>query len=274
MKRLAMILVVVGLVVPAASRADVRFAPALASSASDPGVASQYDVVGGNAAGVVAAAYTQKVGAVYYIHARVKPAGTAAFGPAANLSGAHAESPAVAVAADGTITVAWHQATPCAGSSVWIATAPPGGPFGTAAKVSDNAFYPHLAVAPDGTVTLLYEHDKGSCVGEERAQVRPRTRIAHRHGHLRPGIRIDLRRQHRHRRQRHRDRRLRAEPDGGALHPRPPHGAPARRRRLDGDEPWHDGKWRQRARGRPGRQRRHRRRTRHPRRLGGRGPLA
>ena len=41
-KRLAMILMVVGWVVPAASRAEVRFAPALASSASDPGVAAGY----------------------------------------------------------------------------------------------------------------------------------------------------------------------------------------------------------------------------------------
>jgi hypothetical protein len=174
-KRLAMILVVVGLVVPAASRADVRFAPALTSSASEPGVSTGYDVVGGNAAGVVVSAYTQKVGAAYHAFARVKPAGAAAFGAAADLSGPNAESPAAAVAADGTITVAWHQANPCAGSSVWIATAPPGGPFGTAAKVSDNAFYPHLAVAPDGTVTLLYAHDKGSCVSEVRAQVRPRS---------------------------------------------------------------------------------------------------
>ena len=79
------------------------------------------------------------------------------------------------MAADGTITVAWHEANPCSGASVWIATAPPGGTFGPAAKVSDNAFYPQLAVAPDGTVTLLYKHDKGSCVNEERAQVRPRT---------------------------------------------------------------------------------------------------
>jgi hypothetical protein len=74
-KRLAMILVVVGLVVPAASRADVRFAPALTSSASEPGVSTGYSVVAGNAAGVAVSAYTQKVGAVYHAFARVKPAG-------------------------------------------------------------------------------------------------------------------------------------------------------------------------------------------------------
>ena len=175
MKRLAMILVVVGFVVPAASRADVRFAPALASSASDPGVASQYDVVAGNAAGVVAAAYTQKVGAVYHALLGSSPPARRPSARRRTSAEPNAQSPAVAVAADGTITVAWHQANPCSGSSVWIATAPPGETFGTAAKVSDNAFYPHLAVAPDGTVTLLYEHDKGSCVNEERAQVRPRT---------------------------------------------------------------------------------------------------
>jgi hypothetical protein len=173
-KRLVMILVLAGFVIPAGARADVRFSPALASSASDPGVSSPEGAVAGNAAGVVATAYSQKSGAVNHLYARVKPAGAAAFGAATDLSGASAGAPVAAVASDGTVTVAWTQASPCAGSSVWIATAPPGGSFGSAAKVSDNAYSPKLAVAPDGTVVLLYGHDKGSCVHEERAQVRPR----------------------------------------------------------------------------------------------------
>jgi hypothetical protein len=174
-KRLVMMLVLAGFVIPAGARAEVRFAPPLASTASDPGVATADGVVAGNAAGVVVAAYAQKVGAVNRLYARVKPGGAATFGAAKDIGGNNAGRPAAAVAADGTITVAWEQASPCAGSSVWIATAPPGETFGPAAKVSDNAFYADLGVAPDGTVSLLYEHDKGSCVHEERAQVRPRT---------------------------------------------------------------------------------------------------
>jgi PKD domain len=174
MAGLVLVLALATVALPSSARADVRFAPALASSASDPGAASDEGVVAGNAAGVVVAAYSQRAGAVTDLYARVKPAGGAAFRAATDLGGGSAGSPAAAVAADGTVTVAWVQLSPCAGSSVWIATAPPGGSFGSAAKVSDNAYSPKLAVAPDGTVVLLYGHDKGSCVHEERAQVRPR----------------------------------------------------------------------------------------------------
>ena len=173
--RLVLAVALAALVLPAAAGADVRFAPALTSSASDPGVSAHNGVVAGNAAGDVVTAYAQKSGAVDHLYARIKPAGVAAFGAAADIGGASADAPAAAIAADGTVTVAWMQANPCAGSSVWIATAPPGAGFGPAAKVSDNAYYPRLAVAPDGTVLLLYGHDKGACVHEERAQVRPRT---------------------------------------------------------------------------------------------------
>jgi PKD domain len=162
-------------VLPAGAQADVRFAPALTSPASAPGAYSAEGVVGGNSAGVVAAAYSQKVGAVPHLFARVKPAGSATFGPAKDLSLTHAGSPAAAVAADGTATVAWVQANPCVGSSLWIATAPPGEAFGPAVKVSDNAFNPALAVAPDGTVVLAYTHDKGGCAKEQRVNMRPRS---------------------------------------------------------------------------------------------------
>jgi hypothetical protein len=168
------LVVLIGLVAPASAPADVRFGAALASSASEPGVNAQAPAVAGNAAGVVVAAYPQTAGAVYNTYARVKPAGTAAFGPPQSLTAASSDAPAAAVAPDGTITVAWQQASPCSGSSVWMATVPPGGAFGPKTKISDNAFFPKLAVAPDGTVVLVYDHDKGSCVHEERAQVRPR----------------------------------------------------------------------------------------------------
>ena len=172
---LALALVVVML--PASALADVRFAPALTSSASDAGADAHEGVVAGNDAGVVATAYTQKAGAVYNVFARVKPAGTATFGQAKELSTASSGSPAATVAADGTVTAAWVQASPCAGASLWMATAPPGEPFGPATKVSDNAFAPDLAVTPNGTVVLVYKHDKGSCVIEQRANVRPRSGV-------------------------------------------------------------------------------------------------
>ncbi len=165
---------VIGLAAPASAPADVRFGSPLASSASDPGIAAQTPAVAGNAAGVVAAAYAQQVGGVNHIFARVKPAGVAAFGAAQSLNAASSSAPAAIVAADGTITVAWQQANACAGSSVFVATAPPGGTFGAGVKVSDNAFTPHLAVAPDGTVMVLYTRDKGSCIHETHVQVRPR----------------------------------------------------------------------------------------------------
>jgi hypothetical protein len=169
----ALCLMLASFTFPAAAGADVRFGSPLASSASDPAQAAQPPAVAGNAAGAVVAAYVQKDAGVDRLHVRVKPPGAAAPGEVQKLGGSAASFPAAAVAADGTVTVAWHQASPCAGSSVWIATAPPGGGFGLAQKVSDNAFDPHLDVAPSGTVALLYTHDKGSCVQEERAQIRP-----------------------------------------------------------------------------------------------------
>jgi hypothetical protein len=165
------VLVVLVLIAPAGARADVRFGPALASTASDPATNATPPALAGNAAGVVAAAYSQD----NHVYARIKPTGTATFGAPSPLGGVHAESPAAAVAADGTVTVAWQEANPCVGSSVWIATAPPGGAFGSPVKISANAFLPHLAVAPDGTVMVLYSRDIGSCKHEVRVQIRPRS---------------------------------------------------------------------------------------------------
>lgn len=165
----------VALAAPVAASADVHFGSALASQASAAGVGAQTPTLAGNDAGVVATAYAQKVGAVNHVFARVKAAGTAAFGAPQELSTVSSGQPASAVAADGTVTVAWQQANACAGSSVWVATAPPGGGVGPAVKVASNAFDPQPVVTPDGTVMVLYTVAGASCTPQVvHVQVRPR----------------------------------------------------------------------------------------------------
>lgn len=57
----------------------------------------------------------------------------------------------LAVGADGTTTVAWE------GSRVAASTRPPGGTFGAPVQVSPpNGFSPDVAVAPDGTATVVW----------------------------------------------------------------------------------------------------------------------
>ncbi len=118
-----LICLLMALVFPVVARADVRFGSALASSASDPNVQAGAPVVAGNADGLVVAAFPGPTGGEDHIWARVKPAGAADFGAPRELSIAEASR---AAAVDGTVTVAWQKGGGCMGSSVWIATVPPG----------------------------------------------------------------------------------------------------------------------------------------------------
>jgi hypothetical protein len=170
----ASVALLAGLAAPLTASADLRFDPSLDATLTSPGVAGQQPELAGNAAGVASAIYLEKVGAVYHAFVRVKAAGTTSFGAAHELSTVSTDHVATAVAADGTVSATWQEGSACVGSKIFIATAPPGGAFGSPVKVADNAYNPELAVAPDGTVFALYTHEVGLCAHEVHVQVRPR----------------------------------------------------------------------------------------------------
>ena len=81
-----------------------------------------------------------------------------------SVSGQNAFSPQIATAPDGTATAVWRRFD----SSNYIiqaATRPPGGSFGTPVNLSDagqNASFPQITAAPDGTVTAVWSRLDGS----------------------------------------------------------------------------------------------------------------
>ncbi len=99
------------------------------------------------------------------IQSATRPPG-GSFGAPVNLSaaGQDASGPEVAAAPDGTMTAVWYRS---AGSNfiVQAATMPPGGVFGAAENLSDaaqNAVFPQVAAAPDGTTTAIWRGSDGS----------------------------------------------------------------------------------------------------------------
>ncbi len=91
------------------------------------------------------------------IQAATRPAGSAIFGAAVNLSvtGESADGPQVAVGPDGATTITWFRS-----SIIQARTRPPGSAiFGAAVDLSElgqTARYPQVAVGPDGATTITW----------------------------------------------------------------------------------------------------------------------
>ena len=88
------------------------------------------------------------------------------FGAPVNLSatGQEAESPQIAIAADGTATAVW-SAWDGSMYTVQASTRPPGGVFGSPEDLSfadQSAKYPQIATAPDGTAMAVFGSNDGS----------------------------------------------------------------------------------------------------------------
>jgi hypothetical protein len=99
------------------------------------------------------------------IQSATRPPG-GSFGGPVNLSaaGQNAFSPQIAVAPDGTATVVW-QGFNGTNRIIRAATRPPGGSFGAAVDLSaagQNASGPQIAVARDGTSTVVWDRSDGS----------------------------------------------------------------------------------------------------------------
>lgn len=126
--------------------------------ASEPQVA-----VGAN--GTTTAAWYRGSGSAVTVQVSTRDPG-GSFGDAVDLStaGQEAYSPDVAVAANGTTTVAWMLVT---GGKLVVqaSTRPPGGSFGAPVPLSQagqNAQAPHLGIADDGTTTVAWNRFDGS----------------------------------------------------------------------------------------------------------------
>ncbi|MFM8519523.1 MAG: InlB B-repeat-containing protein, partial [Solirubrobacterales bacterium] len=105
------------------------------------------------------------------IQAAVRPAGQASFDPAQTISetGQFATRPQVAVAPDGSATAVWQRQNDGSTYTVQSATRPAGvaSSFGTPQNLSlpeagRNANVPQVAVAPNGSVTAVWERYDGS----------------------------------------------------------------------------------------------------------------
>ena len=111
-------------------------------------------------AGAVTAVWEHFDGTHRIVQASSRPPG-GGFGVQVDVSAADANAitPQVAVAPDGTTTVAWFSSD---GSIVQASTRPPGGTFsapvdlGGSVDPNENQAGPKLAVAPDGTTTVVY----------------------------------------------------------------------------------------------------------------------
>ena len=115
--------------------------------------------------GTVTAVWGREDGSDTIIQTATRPSG-GAFGAPVDLSasGQDAESPQIAIAADGTATAVW---------SIWngstyivqASTRPPGGVFGSPIDLSfadQDAQDPQIATAPDGTTTSVFRSNDGS----------------------------------------------------------------------------------------------------------------
>ncbi len=116
-------------------------------------------------------------GVNYIVQARTRPAGSVTFGAVVDLSaaGQNADNPQVAVAADGTTTVAWERFN----GSHWIIQARTrparSGTFAGALNLSatgQHAQSPQLAIAADGATTVVWTRSNGSN-GIVQARTRP-----------------------------------------------------------------------------------------------------
>ena len=100
------------------------------------------------------------------VQAAIRPPGGGAFGTPIDLStpGQNASDPDVATGADGTTTAVWQRYNG-ANTIVQAATRPAGGTFGTPVDLStpgQDAGYPDVAIAPDGTTTAIWQRYNGS----------------------------------------------------------------------------------------------------------------
>ena len=100
------------------------------------------------------------------VQAAIRPPGGGAFGTPIDLStpGQNASDPDVATGADGTTTAVWQRYNG-ANTIVQAATRPAGGTFGTPVDLStpgQDAGYPDVAIAPDGTTTAIWRRYNGS----------------------------------------------------------------------------------------------------------------
>ncbi|MFM9054659.1 MAG: InlB B-repeat-containing protein, partial [Solirubrobacterales bacterium] len=102
------------------------------------------------------------------IQAATRPAGSGTFGAPENLSeaGQDAFNPQVAVAPDGATTVVWSRDNGTTNFIIQAATRPAGsGTFGAPQNLSEagqSAFYPQMAIAPDGATTVVWLRSNGT----------------------------------------------------------------------------------------------------------------
>ena len=100
----------------------------------------------------------------YVIQASTRPPG-GPFGAPVNLStpGQDADDSRIATAPDGTATAVWSRSNG-ANAIIQASTRPPGGSFGAPVNLSaagQNAVNAKIAVAPDGTATVVWQRESG-----------------------------------------------------------------------------------------------------------------
>ncbi len=115
--------------------------------------------------GTVTVVWERDEGSDRIIQTATRPPG-GVFGAPVNLSatGQEAEGPQIAIAADGTATAVW-SAWDGSMYAVQASTRPPGGVFGSPVDLSfsdQNAKFPQIATAPDGTATAVFQSNDGS----------------------------------------------------------------------------------------------------------------
>ncbi len=153
-------------IVQAKTRAAGSSTFGAAVNLSSPGQDADYPQVAVGADGATTVVWYRFDGSRNIVQARTRPAGSDTFGAAANLSaaGENAYYPQVAVGANGATTVVWVNWSN--DKIVRASTRPAGsGTFGAAVDLSAtgrNADFPQVAVAADGTTTVVWERWNGS----------------------------------------------------------------------------------------------------------------
>ncbi|MEI6687882.1 MAG: hypothetical protein WCN97_00825 [Thermoleophilia bacterium] len=115
----------------------------------------------------------------YSIQAATRPAGSNTWGAPAVLSatGEDAQNPQIAIASDGTATVVWQRQDGLSVNSIQAATRPAGSnTWGIPAVLSamgEDARYPKLAIASDGSATVVWHNTDGFAVNSIQAATRP-----------------------------------------------------------------------------------------------------
>ncbi len=115
--------------------------------------------------GTATAVWLRSNGSNFIIQAATRPPG-GSFGTPVDLSevGQNAFDPQITTAPDGTATAVWLRSNG-SNSITQAATRPPGGSFGTPVDLSEvgqNASYPQITTAPDGTATAVWLRSNGS----------------------------------------------------------------------------------------------------------------